>query len=314
MEELEIKKLLENITETPSPRCWQAIEAQLSVGLSSAAAAQQAVNATSRHSLFHLSSIATKIIVATSAAAAIATGITLAVLHSASPSISDNSTPPASTAILPDSTQEDTLIPSIQDAPAATASIAPSQISTQSEMTADKVSTHSGTPNSAPTTQPVPSVAIPKPSTSTPQKSDTPAPQSHAKSSVAPDNQASATKPNHSQPSPQIQETINHDPVLVEKENLDIDFTPPVTIEIPNVITPNGDGYNDFFVIKGIENCDNNRLIIRSRNGNIVFQSAHYQNNWDALKIPAGTYYYQFYYTIHGIDETRAGTLVIMKE
>ena len=87
----------------------------------------------------------------------------------------------------------------------------------------------------------------------------------------------------------------------------------PCQVTVPNVITPNGDGYNDVFIIQGIEQTEHNRLIIRNSNGSIVFQTVNYQNNWGAPNLAAGTYFYQFVYTLHGIDETRTGTLTIMR-
>jgi gliding motility-associated-like protein len=100
------------------------------------------------------------------------------------------------------------------------------------------------------------------------------------------------------------------DPVLVNHEP--VETAPAVAIEIPNVITPNGDGYNDQLVIQGIEHCDQTKLIVRNRTG-IVFQTTHYRNDWDANGLPDGTYFYQFYYSIHGIGHTLSGTLTIMR-
>ena len=60
---------------------------------------------------------------------------------------------------------------------------------------------------------------------------------------------------------------------------------------IPNIFTPNNDGVNDFFAIKGIDN-GNWELFIYSRWGNLVYYSASYQNDWDGGNSPNGTYYY----------------------
>ena len=100
---------------------------------------------------------------------------------------------------------------------------------------------------------------------------------------------------------------------MADRDNSDLNLSHPVQITIPNVITPNGDGYNDFLVISGIEHCDQSKLIIRNKSGNIVFQTTQYQNNWDGANLPEGTYLYQFYYTIHGIGETRSGTLTLIR-
>lgn len=63
-------------------------------------------------------------------------------------------------------------------------------------------------------------------------------------------------------------------------------------LEIPNVFTPNGDGFNDFFVIKNLEKYPYNSLTIADRNGKVVYDVINYQNNWDARNLAIGTYYY----------------------
>jgi gliding motility-associated-like protein len=67
-------------------------------------------------------------------------------------------------------------------------------------------------------------------------------------------------------------------------------------IEIMNVFTPNGDGYNDYFVIKDIKNYQPVKLAIYNRWGDELYSSSNYQNKWDGTykgkKLPEGTYYY----------------------
>ncbi|WP_343704306.1 gliding motility-associated C-terminal domain-containing protein [Chitinophaga sp.] len=65
-----------------------------------------------------------------------------------------------------------------------------------------------------------------------------------------------------------------------------------VGLKIPNVITPNGDGYNDRFVIKGIELFRQNRLTIINRWGNHVYEQQNYANTWDGNGLLEGTYFY----------------------
>ena len=73
-------------------------------------------------------------------------------------------------------------------------------------------------------------------------------------------------------------------------------------LEIFNLFSPNDDGTNDTFVIRGIESFENN-LKIYNRWGNIVFEVNNYQNDWNGTsnagriirrnqKLPAGTYFY----------------------
>jgi gliding motility-associated-like protein len=67
-------------------------------------------------------------------------------------------------------------------------------------------------------------------------------------------------------------------------------------IEIVNVFTPNGDGYNDYFVVKDIKNYQPVKLAIYNRWGDELYSSSDYQNKWDGTykgkKLPEGTYYY----------------------
>jgi gliding motility-associated-like protein len=94
---------------------------------------------------------------------------------------------------------------------------------------------------------------------------------------------------------------------LVEVENMDgckdtasvlVDVREDVNqvIFIPNVLTPNADGFNDTWFIKNIELFPKNEVQIVNRWGDIVFQTNDYQNNWDGNysggNLPAGTYYY----------------------
>jgi gliding motility-associated-like protein len=73
---------------------------------------------------------------------------------------------------------------------------------------------------------------------------------------------------------------------------------------IPDVITPNGDGANDFFELPDLQDCGsgtpsfpNNELIIINRWGTVVFRQKDYKNNWAGTNqnndpLPQGTYFY----------------------
>ncbi|MCU4164289.1 Ig-like domain-containing protein [Carboxylicivirga caseinilyticus] len=83
-----------------------------------------------------------------------------------------------------------------------------------------------------------------------------------------------------------------------------------ITIEkapdnIPEVFSPNGDGYDDYFVIPGIgtEEFDNNELFIFNRWGAQIYHMKNYDNSWDGKssvssmgsdELPEGTYFYVF--------------------
>lgn len=61
--------------------------------------------------------------------------------------------------------------------------------------------------------------------------------------------------------------------------------------EIPNVITPNNDGMNDYFEIPGSEVFKTN-LIIHDRWGKVVYENANYKNTWKGADKKGETYYY----------------------
>lgn len=66
----------------------------------------------------------------------------------------------------------------------------------------------------------------------------------------------------------------------------------PRDLFIPNVITPNGDGKNDKFVIIGSEAYDKLDLIIVNRWGNEVYRNLDYKNEWSGQGLNEGTYFY----------------------
>ncbi len=65
---------------------------------------------------------------------------------------------------------------------------------------------------------------------------------------------------------------------------------------IPNAITPNGDGYNDYWHIRDLDRFPDNEVRIINRWGDQVFFEAPYQNNWTGTwkdgELPGATYYY----------------------
>ena len=84
-------------------------------------------------------------------------------------------------------------------------------------------------------------------------------------------------------------------------------------IEIPNIITPNGDGSNDKFVIDGLEFFPNTQVIIYNRWGKKVFESLNYQNDWGNSSVSDGVYYYVVYISA-GTEKEYRGTLTVMKK
>ncbi|MBP8034046.1 MAG: gliding motility-associated C-terminal domain-containing protein [Bacteroidia bacterium] len=71
-----------------------------------------------------------------------------------------------------------------------------------------------------------------------------------------------------------------------------ITVLPPCSIEIPNIITPNGDNANDFFKIKNIEYHPNTSLTIFDRWGKKVYENQNYNNEWKGEGVSDGTFFY----------------------
>lgn len=61
-------------------------------------------------------------------------------------------------------------------------------------------------------------------------------------------------------------------------------------ILIPNVITPNGDGKNEFFEIQ--EPFIGSALTIYNRWGDSVYHAEEYQNDWNGGQVSSGNYFY----------------------
>lgn len=67
-------------------------------------------------------------------------------------------------------------------------------------------------------------------------------------------------------------------------------------VDIPNTFTPNGDGINDTWDIRFLDQYRNTQLEIYNTAGQIIFRSYGYRAAWDGkrngAKMPDGTYYY----------------------
>ena len=80
--------------------------------------------------------------------------------------------------------------------------------------------------------------------------------------------------------------------------------TDPASVYATNILSPNGDGKNDYWVVKDILSYPNNTVTVYDRAGRIVFSKHTYTNDWDGTfkgaPLAEGTYYYLINL---GIDE-----------
>jgi len=71
-------------------------------------------------------------------------------------------------------------------------------------------------------------------------------------------------------------------------KNVFIEFS----IIAPNIITPNGDGLNEFLAFKNLLYFKNNKIWIYNRWGIQIYQDNDYKNNWTGKDYSDGTYFY----------------------
>ena len=95
-------------------------------------------------------------------------------------------------------------------------------------------------------------------------------------------------------------------------------------LEIPGVLSPNGDGYNDVFYISALENFDNSSLTIVNRWGDPVFVESPYLNNWQGEtnstavwignEVTDGTYFYFLTLEKNGEELTYKGSIEVKRK
>jgi len=89
-------------------------------------------------------------------------------------------------------------------------------------------------------------------------------------------------------------------------------------IDATNIFTPNEDGVNDYFMIRGIEFFDSNKMSIYNRWGTLIFERENYRNDWDGysetgVAFPAGVYFFVFEYTRKSETNVVKGTITLQK-
>lgn len=94
--------------------------------------------------------------------------------------------------------------------------------------------------------------------------------------------------------------------------------TPPVAIDVinlPNIVSPNGDGINDTWIIpQEYTSGTNTELIIVSSSGQQVLKTKDYQNNWPENKIDFKNVNPVYYYIITTQDNyVKKGSITIIK-
>lgn len=89
----------------------------------------------------------------------------------------------------------------------------------------------------------------------------------------------------------------------------------PDVDKIPNVISPNGDGINDTWVIPTkYVNGTNTEITIMANSGKIVLKTNDYLNNWPENDLGLSSINQVFYYIIKTVtNETKKGSITVLK-
>ncbi len=105
---------------------------------------------------------------------------------------------------------------------------------------------------------------------------------------------------------------IGEDSLLTCSDTLKKSIAIQTPFLIPNIVTPNGDGYNDFFEITGINTgagCWS--LSVTNRWGVEIFKSDDYDNKYGFSDAPDGVYYY--YLKNNWADREFKGTVQLIR-
>lgn len=88
-------------------------------------------------------------------------------------------------------------------------------------------------------------------------------------------------------------------------------------IVVTNLLTTNGDGLNDKWIVSDIEKYPGTEVIVINREGQQVYYSSYYDNSWDGTgkngkPLPDGTYWY--FIKFSGTDKVNKGPITILNE
>lgn len=289
----DFEELFRDFSEKPSSKCWESISNKLDVVLP--VNSSIVTSPTSASTKFFGSIIGKSIAIITST---IVVGVAvLAVIYLNEPSESNKNNPTI------DTKNDTTVENSIKQSEIATSNdLFPQKTSNSSSIITTPNEKNTGSENNTAyivnhTTNTISEIASKPTITPTIKEID-----NFSNNEPSVDNEVVESLPENSYITPKEKELAEN------KINI-----PKTNIVFPNVFTPNGDGYNDYFVIQNIELYPNNRLVIVNTNGIKVFESNNYQNNWDGSNVGNGTYFFVFETKVEGVPQTFYGNIQVIR-
>lgn len=94
-----------------------------------------------------------------------------------------------------------------------------------------------------------------------------------------------------------------------------ISVTPLESLQVPNVVSVNGDGINDVWIIPSVYSGQSKiKVVIYNALGQVVFQTYNYQNNWPTAAQTITGRSEVFYYKISDAQKTlKQGTITVIR-
>jgi gliding motility-associated-like protein len=104
----------------------------------------------------------------------------------------------------------------------------------------------------------------------------------------------------------------------MDTDSLTIFVDTDYNVFIPNLFSPNNDGYNDTWEIPEIGNYPNTQVTVINREGQVVYSNDAYDNSWDGTRggkeLPEATYYYLVVFENSDIEYKGAVTILRSKK
>lgn len=103
----------------------------------------------------------------------------------------------------------------------------------------------------------------------------------------------------------------------MDSDSIMITVITDFNVVVSNLMTPNGDGYNDRWIIGNLENYPDTEVMVFNREGQVLYKNENYDNNWDGTntygkKLVDGTYYYAIKFK--DSDKIYKGSITIIRD
>ena len=101
----------------------------------------------------------------------------------------------------------------------------------------------------------------------------------------------------------------------INQDTLNIEVINDFKLFVNNIVTPNGNGKNDTWVIENIESLSSATVYIYNRRGREIYSDNDYKNDWNGYldddELPDGTYYYLINFS--DSDEVYRGSITLLR-